>query len=146
MIYGLEPFDTLYPELYGLMEKVWKEVDGRAGLKEMKPDIESYQALTDAGIYRPYTIRTDDKKLIGFIGVFVQKSLHCDGIDAVTDYMYIEPKYRGEGSKLLKLIEDDLREDGIYTFSFVTKAGLDSGHLAENLGFDLYEKIYKKRL
>ena len=60
--------------------------------------------------------------------------------------MYVKPEYRGLGSNLLKLIEDDLREEGVTNFSFVTKVKLDSGRLAEKLGFTLFEQTYQKRL
>jgi len=146
MIYGLEPFDTLYPELKHLMRGIWEEVDQRKDHVVMKPDVENYTLLTETGNYKPYTIRTDDRELIGFIGIFVHRSMHCGDVDAVTDYMYVKPEYRGVGATLLKLIEDDLREEGVDSFSFICKTALDNGNLAKKLDFKLYEQTYQKRL
>lgn len=146
MIYGLEPFDTLWPELTVLIDELWGEVDQRKEHTPLDVNVDTYIQLTNSGVYKPYTIRTDDRKLIGYIGIFVHPSLHCKDKDAVTDLMFVLPEYRGLGSNLLKLIEEDLREEGVNSFSFITKVKLDSGRLAEKLGFTLYEQTYQKRL
>lgn len=147
MIYTLETPDTLIKELLPLMQMVWEEVDQRNGDFELDIDMDQYLLLIEAGAYKPYSIRTDDGNLVGYIGVVVTPSLHCKGRkDATTDVMYIHPKYRGYGSNLLTLITDDLKEEGITWFSFITKAWLDEGNLAEKLGFKLYEKVYQRIL
>lgn len=148
MIYTLESPDTLVKELLPLMQMVWNEVDQRKeGGFELDIDVELYLQLIELGVYKPYSIRTDEGKLVGYIGVSITPSLHCKGRkDASTDVMYVHPKYRGCGSKLLKLIVEDLKEEGVTWFSFVTKAWLDEGGLAEELDFKLYETVYQKRL
>ncbi len=146
MIYGLESVAEIRDEITVLIDEVWEEVDQRRGLTSLQPDFDKYTMLTENGFYRPYTIRTDDRELVGYMGIFVQPSLHCTDRDAITDLMFIRSEHRGLGATLLELIEEDLREEGITNFSFVTKVKLDSGRLAEKLGYTLHEKTYQKRL
>lgn len=147
MDYGLEVFDyTALDEITPLIEMVWEEVDQRADVMPLDLDRDAYYELYQAGMLRYYTARTEGV-LVGFIVVMVQKNLHSKGrFSGVTDVMYIKPEYRGNFSDLLLLVEEDLRVEGVSWFTFITKSWLDSGGLADKLGYKHYENINQKVL
>ncbi len=148
MIYGIERLTDILDEFVPFTQKAWDEVSQLRDTFKLDPDIESYLLLDDAGMLRLYTMREgDDNLLVGYALYIIQPVLHCKGsFQAVSDVMYIEPEYRGNGYTLLNLVQEDLKKEGVKWFSFTVKAWLDSGKLAEKLGCKLYEKVYQKEL
>lgn len=128
--------------------KCWEEVDQMNGDLPYDLDWDLYKHINDSGMLRYYTVWTDDDEKVGFAAFLINKSLHNKGhFLAVSDCMYIEPKYRGCGEELLSLIIKDMKQEGVSWFSFNVKEWLDkTGTLGKNLGCRLYEHVYQLSL
>ena len=146
MIYGVELMFDIIDEILPLGQKVWDEVDQMNDIMTFDPALDAFKAMEDTGQLRCYTMRQSGT-LVGFALYLIQPVLHCKGkFHAVSDVMYIEKEYRGLGATLLDLVQRDLKEEGVNWFTFIVKAGLDNGRLAEKLGCVLHEKLYQKEL
>ena len=146
MIYSVEVFGEVEDEIVAMGHKCFKEVDSRQGKVPFKANTKMYNILQENGNLRVYTMRGEGV-LVGYAMYIIQESLHCEGVfQALSDSMYIEKEHRGLGKELIELIQEDLTEEGVKTFSFTVKAGLDNGNLAEATGCYLYENVYHKRL
>jgi len=147
MNYCLESIKTLRTEIYPLFEAAWNEVDQCAEHMPLDPDWERTEMLEDMGMWRTYTLRTDEKELVGFICVLVQPLLHSKNhFHAFTDVAYVKPEHRGQFKKLLAIAEDDLKEEGVTWFSFVLKSWDKRGAFLEDMGYVLHENNYQKKV
>jgi GNAT superfamily N-acetyltransferase len=142
--YQKEDVDSVLDEWNELMHMAWWEVDHRKDSYKPEANFAAYSQLSQLDMYQLHTAR-DDGKMVGFIGMFVMDCLHMIGCkQATTDVMYVTEEHRGIGHKLIKMAEDNAIASGATRIGFTTKAALDTGALAEKLGYVLEEQTYYK--
>ncbi len=145
MNYSLEVLSKIKDEVYPLFEAAWDEVDMFADHMELDPDWEKVSLLEDSGMWRTYTLRNDERSLVGVICVIVQNLIHSrSNFVAITDVAYVKPEYRGEFREFLSLVEDDLKEEGVSSFNFNLKSWDKRGEAFKSMGYKHSENVYTK--
>jgi len=145
MIYTLEPIIPIIDELMPLMSEAWHSVDLMAEHVPLDPDWDLIEKMEAMGMWRTYTVRTDEGKMIGFICVMIQHLLHSRfSKHSLVDVAYIDPKHKGVFSSLLELVESDLRDDGIKSFEFHLKSWDKVGEFMNKKGYTHSENVYLK--
>ena len=92
-----------------------------------------------------YSARRDGE-LTGFMSmVIVDRGLHHNVKHALTDMVYVRPRYRGlTGSRLVAYVEGELRAEGVALVSLRTSKACDWRELAEHWGYVMTETVYQK--
>lgn len=147
MIYKTEDMIKGKDRLMAIGTACWNEVDQLNKDFEFDPDWDRYSLLNDLGMVRYYTMYNDDEEFVGFCLMIINPCLHCKGkFVAVSDCIYIHPKYRKTGTEFINLIIEDLREEGVHIFSLHIKAWMDTGNLAPKIGCTHYENVLQRVL
>ena len=144
MIYSLEFLEEIQEEIAPMFQDAWDEVDQLADYVELDPDWDRILKLEELGIWRTYTARSEGK-LVGYVCVLIDSLLHSKGhYHAATDVAYMKPEARGCFNEFLRLVEDDLKIEGVEWFTFTLKSWDKRGKFLEKKGFRLYENVYQK--
>lgn len=113
----------------------------------LDPDFEMYVKMEEIGFLRVYTARDSKGALFGYALYFVRYNLHYKAsLQAHQDIIYIHPKHRGTGAKLIVWADNDLRREGVQAVYHHVKAAHNFGPLLERMGYALIDLIYAKRL
>lgn len=146
MRYQQEFLVTCELEAQSLIEMHWEDIALNKDRIKLNPDWERYHALEEAGAFKIFTARSDDK-LVGYFAVLVDYNPHYkDHLFAVNDVIYLHPDYRKGlvGLKLIKFAEECLKEDGVSVLTINTKVHKPFDKLLSRLGFGLAERVYSK--
>lgn len=135
----------LIRELGPLLLSHYKEI-ARFKDIELEPDFNEYQALDDIGVLRIFTARKAGN-LVGYAVYFVRSNPHYkSSLQAVQDILFIHPKHRGTGGKLIRYCDDELRKVGVQVVYHHVKKKHNFGPMLERMGYELIDLIYGKRL
>lgn len=142
--YQVERLATTCDEALPLLERHYEEIAQFKSVQKLDPDWDAYAALERAGKLWMMTAR-DNGVLIGYIVMIVTTDMHYRKLlRAVEDIHFILPEYRRglTGYKLLSRTVRAMRERGVGTVTFRTKANASHGLLFERLGGVLQDLVY----
>lgn len=140
--------DELVDEIFPLLEQHWREIAHFQDIP-LKPDWESYGKLESAGLLRVFTARDTEQKLIGYAAFFVRPAMHyMSSLQAMQDVIYVDPARRagGLGARLIIWCDEQLKAEGVQAVYHHVKAAHNFGPLLENMGYQLVDLIYTRRL
>jgi len=141
-----EKVQATFAELPPLLEIHYKEISHYPDIA-LDPDWDQYAAVEEAGALRTFTIRTEEKELVGYAIYFVRKNIHYkSSLQAVQDIIFLHPKYRGRGAKFIKWCDEQLKAEGVQVVYHHVKEKHNFGPLLERQGYELIDLIYGKRL
>lgn len=152
MKFGLEcPItDRFIAELTPLLEHHFSEV---ARFKDiaLDPDWEFYKKAAEVGIWRFYTMRTDELALAGYAAFIVQPNRHYSSSrQANCDVFYVVPGYRNPFTtvRFLNWCDTMLKELGVQVVYHRAKVYLPAlGQLLERFcDYEHVENCYLRRL
>lgn len=112
------------------------------------PAVDQYRLLETHGQLRIYTVRADSE-VVGYAIYLVAPALHyCKSLQARQDVLFLAPEYRfdGTGRKLIEFACERLRLDGVQVVYQSVTPEHNLGPLLEQLGYELSELIYTRRL
>lgn len=134
--FAIERLSEMLPEAEELWRLHWQETEGYRDVQGYAPDIEQYRRLDSLGWFAQFTAR-HDSRLVGHIGFIVHKARHTGRLNAIEDYFYLRPEYRGGGNgrKLLEFSVAALRGRGCAGIGMSSKVTHDISPLLEKLGF-----------
>lgn len=114
----------------------------------LAPSVEGYCAAEDAGMLRCYTAH-EAGVLIGYRILFVARNPHYASLQATTDVLYVDPRYRDRGRalELMRYSEAELAAEGVDVVYQNTPRARDFGKvLTRFLAYEPVETVYAKRL
>lgn len=139
--------DFVTKEMWPLLERHWREISAFQDIP-LKPDIEKYVAMEQAGNLRCFTVRVDDA-LIGYAVFFVHMNLHYStSLQAVQDVLYLEKSSRGAGvgREFISWCDDQLKAESVQVVYHHVKEKLNFGPLLQGLGYKRIEALWARRL
>jgi len=142
--YSIESFEECIPEIKGLAQLHYDEIDERSGVFELDPDWSQYVSLEKADVLFLSTVRVDNK-MVGYFIALVMPHLHNKNvITAFTDVLFLHKKHRksGIGRNFLKFIIEAIKTMGAKLFYIACKITHDLGPLFESMGFTEIERNY----
>jgi GNAT superfamily N-acetyltransferase len=146
----IEPIKTTekIQEAWNLLEMHREELATYKHLMVLKPNLESYQKLEDAGKLIGLGLYDEDK-IVGYSVLILTTALHySDLIIAQNDLIYIHPDYRkGKwGLKLIYATEEAAREKGIKMILWHGKEKTIFSELMPKLGYIVQDIMFSKEL
>lgn len=143
-----EKLKDFLEELKPLLYDHWSEIAQDKEQVPLDPDYQKYFELEKQGILHTVTVRDGDT-LIGYCLSFIVPHIHYKStIMAMNDILYVKPSYRkgSIGIRLIKIVEEKLKERGVFKTIYHIKTNHDVGKLFEKLGYTFFEKMYGKVL
>lgn len=141
-----EPFtDGLILELGPLLRAHYEEVAHYLDIP-LDPDWTVYREMYRLGRFRVFTVRDQDKELIGYSGFFVYQNPHYRVLQAVNDVIFIRKDRRGNGRHFIAWCDERLREEGVRVVYHHVKAAHDWTPLLTRMGYEFQDKIMSRRL
>ena len=139
-----ENWDALYVEGFHLIEANGKEVDFFG--EPLDVDVQEYYDLCELGILNVYIAR-NESKIIGYCMFIMYTHNHHKTLKiAHQDVIYIDPKYRTAGIRMIKYTEQELKKEGVDMILHGAPNISRLGAVLERLGYNEIEKLYTKRL
>lgn len=140
----VEQFKDLWAELLPLAEAHYAEV---TEFKDVTFDCkrETYEQLDKINALRMYTLRLDGR-LIGYSSMILCEQVHTGQLSAREDAIYVIPECRGSGYRLIRYVDEALRNEGVRIIYRTTKERHDHGRLLSHLGYTLLDLTYAKDL
>lgn len=135
-------------EAWGLLELHREELATYKHLMTLKPDIEKYKALENAGNLIGLALYDDDK-IVGYSIFIITSALHySDLIMAQNDILYVHPDYRKTkwGLALIRASEKAIRERGIRMIMWHGKENTSFSELMPKLGYIVQDILFSKEL
>jgi len=115
---------------------------------ELDPDVEKYVRIDELGMLKVYTIRViGSQDLVGY-GIFhVATSMHYRRtLVAMQDVLFITKPHRGLGREFVAWCDSELKKSGVIAVYHHVKSKHDWSHILVNMGYELVDNIYAKRL
>ena len=137
-----------FKEFSGLFHKHWKEIAHYQDII-LDPDEDFYLKADQLGLSRLFTIRNEEKVLVGYAVFFVKKNGHYKAsLQASQDILFLDPTLRGSliGYRFIKWCDEQLAAEGVQVVYQHVKVSHDFGSMLERLGYQFIDKIYGKRL
>lgn len=136
----------LMDEMMPLLVAHYNEISANLDIP-LKPRVDKYIDLDEAGFLRVYTARDESGLLIGYAVFTVNYSMHyADSYQAIQDIIYIDKSRRGFGSKFISWCDSQLRDEGVQIVYHHVKAKHNWSHLLQRLNYNLVDLIYSRRL
>ena len=150
MKFAAEKFSDVLPELRELIPLHWAEIAVHKDIP-LDPDFDLYGKLAELGVFRLYTARTDNGKLIGYAGFFVRAGhMHYKGHTwAASDVIWLHPDYRQEGigTALAGFWDEQLKLLGVHVVHVTAKVEHPAlAYMLRGVGYKVVEAGYDKRL
>ncbi len=114
----------------------------------LDPVWESYLRLEELGHLRVFTFREElhPYDLRGYSVFFINCHMHHkEKVKADQDILFIHSSSRGEGSKFMRWIDDQLKNEGVEIVYQTVKAKRNHGKLLERIGYHLVDLVYARR-
>ncbi len=147
----LVSYAQAHKEMSEAMKAHWEEVPFGPYHMPLNLNHEAYVRFEREGYARFYLVHDDSGKAIAYMSVFANDMIQHKGeIQAITDAFYVAPDYRKSGvfGKLLKFVEQDLKDSGIRFFS-VGSNPMYKGkteQFLEHVGYCKTEVVFTKEL
>ena len=143
--YNRETYASCIPEIMKLFPEHAKEV--YVNQAQPKIDDSVYRDLESNGLLVLITARRDGV-LVGYSTSILARDRHSNDLQAYVDSYYLIPSERKgwAGIKLLRVIEDTLRDIGVAEVTTGAKVHLDTAKLFEYHKYQQVEILYSKKL
>jgi hypothetical protein len=138
----------LFKEMFPLCKEHHKEFSHDKSLK-LFIDSTKYIALQANNSLKIFTIRTDNRRLVGYCLMFVFESMHyAHTVMATADCFFIKKGFRGKNliMSFLSWCDQKLKKAGVNKVLHGVKATHDFGFLLKKIGYDKIDVVYGKRL
>lgn len=146
MHYQREMAHDVFKEMLPLLSRHKDEIAHYKDI-EFEPDEEFYLQSERAGILRVYTVRTPERKLIGYGVFFLKNNPHYKSSkQAVQDVIFIDKDYRGIGSSFIDFCDEQLKSERAQAVYHHVKSAHNWGPMLERKGYELVDLIYARRL
>lgn len=142
-----ETLDQAKAEAEPLLLAHWREIAHYQDI-HYEPRWDVYALIEQSGNLRIYTARLDGT-LIGYGAYALAPNMHyASSLEASEDVLYVSPEHRKGmvGLRLIKFCDAQLKLDYVQVVSRHVKAAHDHGPILERFGYELVDKIYKRRL
>lgn len=105
------------------------------------------KAMHEHGLLCVVSVRDENGELAGYFGNIVGEDFFTSQLEAKELGIYVKPELRGSRAffKMLKLMEQLMKDRGVVTQYIMFKDGHDAG-FAERLGYSKTETVYQKIL
>lgn len=113
---------------------------------ELAPKWDKYKMMADMNMLHAVFARTETGELVGYTVEFVIEHMHYDFKMATNDILYLKPKYRGHGIRLIKFTENSLKKIGVDIYVMSIKPHVDFSQVIERFGYQHLESNYWRRL
>ena len=144
--YQVESVQSVQPEMEGLIEKHYEELEHFSDKLELSVDWNKYFELERLGVLVLFTAR-DGEKLVGYLVYMIMPGMHCSNDDfAINHTIYLSPDYRGSGlgTQLILFAEKCLSELDVSVITLHVKPAFPFDPLCEKLGYVQTERVYSK--
>jgi hypothetical protein len=131
-------------ERMDVVRRHYEEIAQFKDVQQLDPDFEAYDRMEKAGKLWVMTARNGDD-LVGYIVMFLAFDLHYRKLKRATeDIHFILPEHRKGlvGYQMLAKTTQAMRDLGVHTATFRTKADNSHGVLFERLGGVLHDLVY----
>lgn len=144
LTFGEERLEAALEEVQELWQLHFQETEGYRHALGYSPDVEAFLKFDRGGMFRLYTIRNEEHRLMGQIGFIVHKSRHTQTRTADEDFWYVREEARGKGaaSRLLGFALAKLRAEGVQQVVVTDKLPRDLGPLVKKFGFEQVARQY----
>lgn len=144
--FSLEPLKDCWDEVIDMAEAHWKETEQYQTFP-LNPDKDLYIHYNDIGYHRQYMARKDGKA-VGYLGIYVRKSMHTQVMIATEDNLYLRPEARGgrNAKRFVEFVENDLKSIGVREVLMHSKFANSSERLMKFLGYQSVGTLCVKRL
>lgn len=139
--------DSLMDEMETLWRVHWTEVNTHPDKLELDVDRDLYKTLQSLGKYQTITVRTDENKLVGYIGFFISNHPHYKQDSfAHMDNVFIHKDFRKGtvGVRLFKEAEKLLEGMKVSVITLRAKTSNDLSPIFKYLGYKEQEVVYSK--
>lgn len=144
----VEDFQAFYDSNKERFEEHYKQCEEyRASKKDLDINVGLFQELIDAGVMNFYTLWLEEE-CVGYINVTFHFSPIFNQVQAVVDFLYIDPACRSKGlaKAFMKEIEDVLLENDCNDLSLSLPNKDYADGIASSLGFVKTSTMYTKHL
>ncbi len=146
MIYREEKFKDIITELRPLLIKHYEEIAHYQDIPLVADD-EKYVKLTDMGVYRLFTARTEVGELTGYQGFMISHNIHySSSLQAVEDVLFVFGPRRGFGAAFIRYGDDELKKSGVQVVYRHVKVKHNHGKILTRDGYEQIDLIFGKRL
>lgn len=148
LTFGEERLEAALEEVQELWQMHFQETEGYRHELGYNPDVEAFLKYDRGGMFRLYTIRNEEHRLMGQIGFVVYKSRHTQTTTAGEDFWYVRKEARGKGaaSRLLGFALGKLSAEGVQQVTVSDKQPVNLEPLLKKFGFAFVSKQYSKLL
>lgn len=139
----------LFDDSDSLIGQHWQEIARHKHLMVLKPDVERYAALEEAGSLLVLVAVVEDK-IVGYSVSFVYPHIHYrDMMFCQNDVLYVHPEHRGGsvGGKLIRETERMAKERGAKMLSWHAKpdSALEA-MLDRSTVYHMHETVFMREL
>ena len=143
MFYSEEKSDAIINR-HDFLEMHYEELALHKDAIPLKPDFERYYSLESKKQLKVFTLRTDEKVLIGYAVFIIGPMLHYKStICAVNDLLYIKKEYRQgvTGIKFIKYCESKIKEHGAHKITWHIKESNNFFPILKRMGYIIEDII-----
>lgn len=143
-----ESVADLWEEVSPLLRMHYEEIAYYKDIP-LDPDVERYEALEKAGVFRTYVARVDGV-LVGYAAFFVMPHLHYKScLTASCDVIFVLPEYRktSVSAGLFLFFGKELAKEGVQMeLQHIKAKDIDTlGPMFEKQGYSLMDNIFVRR-
>jgi GNAT superfamily N-acetyltransferase len=135
----------IFAEIATLLDAHYEELCLFDNVK-LAPKWDKYKVMADMGMLHVVFARNEKGELVGYTVDFVIEHMHYDFKMATNDILYMKPKYRGHGIRLIKFTENSLKKLGVDIYVMSIKPHVDFSRVIERFGYQHLESNYWRRL
>ena len=135
-VIGVERIASILDEIKPIHQQHWQETEGYRHGIALNPDYQYMVNAEQGGRFILFTVRTDGK-LVGNCMMYLSRSTHTQRWVAEEDTIFILPEYRQGrlGVRLIRYVEDVLRNMGVTEIRVTVKTVNRVGELLQHLGY-----------
>ena len=147
LAYAVERITERWDELAPLSAAHFAEVGHLPESHAISLDRDAYAQAEQCGAHAFVTAR-DDRRLVGYLSIFLRRHIHADTLSAYQDAIYLEPAARQgwNAQHLVAFADAYLRDLGVsIVYQFVPTAH-DFGAMLRQLGYNPTEMVWTRHL
>lgn len=141
-----ETVGGIIDDILPLAKKHYQEVSHYSDIP-LELDYQKFYALEKINALFIFSIRAQDRALIGYAVFFADKHVHYASKHAHSDAIFILPEYRGElGRKFVDWCDQEMKKEGVSLVYHSVTPKKDFSKMLKKLGYELHETIYTRKL
>lgn len=144
VVFAVENIAVIRDEAMDVVRQHYDQTAQFKEVQELDPDWEAYDRIEQAGKLWVMTAR-EDGRIVGYIIMLLSMDMHYRNLRRATEdvhFMIPEDRKGLIGYKMLSQTVNAMREKGVQTVTFRTKASDSHGVLFERLGGVLHDLVY----